>query len=45
MTPVEKLKRPTSAYNEAISTKIYLKETESSKACTRLIRKKLYELV
>ena len=27
------------------STKIGLKETESNKACTRLIRKKSYELV
>ena len=33
-----------SAYNKAISTKIGLKETESNKACTRIIRKKSYEL-
>ena len=45
MTPVEKPKRPSSAYNEATSIKIGLKETESNKACTRLIRKKSYELV
>ena len=35
MTLVEKSKRPSSAYNKAILTKIGLKETEESKACTR----------
>ena len=45
MTPVEKPKRPSSAYNEAISTKIGLKETEAFKECTRLIRKESYEFV
>jgi len=30
---------------KAKSTKIGLKETERNKACTRLIRKKSYELV
>ena len=29
---------------EGKSTEVGLKETEESKACTRLIRKKLYEL-
>ena len=45
MTPVEKPKKPSSAYNEAISMKIGLEETESNKACTCLICKKSYELV
>ena len=45
MAPVEKSKKPSSAYNETITTKLGLKETEESKACTRLIRKKSYELV
>ena len=45
MTPVEKPKRPSSAYNEAVSTKIDLKETKNNKACTRVIRKKSYELI
>ena len=45
MTLVEKPKRPSSAYNEAISTKIGLKETEAFKECTRLIRKESYEFV
>ena len=34
-----------SGYIEAITTKLGFKETESNKACTRLICKKSYELV
>ena len=41
MTPVEKPKRPSSAYNEAVSTKIDLKETKNNKACTRVICKEI----
>ena len=32
MALVKKLKRPSSAYNEIITTKLGLKETESNKA-------------
>ena len=32
MTPVEKLKRPSLAYNEAITTKINFLETERNEA-------------
>ena len=42
---MEKPKIHCSGYNEAIITKLDFKETESNKACTRLIRKKSYELV
>ena len=55
MSKIKKIKALTMAYEncnkasisitEAISTKIGLKETESNKACTRLICKKSYELV
>ena len=45
MAPVEKPKKSSSAYNEAITTKLDLKETERNKACTHLIREKSYGLV
>ena len=46
---MEKIKTTDKASNISItrvkSVLVGLKETESNKACTRLIRKKLYELV
>ena len=42
---MEKSKQASSGYNDSITTQVGLKETEESKACTRLIRKKSYELV
>ena len=41
---LEKSKWAISASREAITTKVGLKEMEESKACTRLIHKKSYEL-
>ena len=45
MAGMEKSKQASSGYNDSITTQVGLKETEESKACTRLIRKKSYELV
>ena len=41
----ENCNKNSKSITKAISTKVGLKETEESKACTRVIRKKSYELV
>ena len=42
---IENCNKNSKSITKVKSTKIGLKETESQKACTRIIRKKSYELV